>query len=333
MPRPQRAAAIGVRHWHTVPLYLRPLAAQDVPIIGVADPDMAAAEECAQRFGAKAYDDYRRMIEAEKPDFVVALGRHCDMPDAFRYLVEAGIPFVMEKPWGLDDKTVTELAALAEAKNAWVSAPFPMRYSHWGEVARRLVQSGELGTISHINFRFLQPGIERYLENGNPWVLTKAQGGGGALMNLGSHGFDLCRWITGEEPAVVAATMSHAIAGTEVEDYAHVTLRTPSGIIFNNEVTYTQPNRGEGERKVVAANAIVRGTLSAGDWGGAVSIERRDGSSETIEAAKPYVGGWDRVVIECVERLGRGEPPPMSAQDCARAIQLTDDAYRLAGEK
>jgi hypothetical protein len=39
------------------------------------------------------------------------------------------------------------------------------------------------------------------------------------------------------------------------------------------------------------------------------------------------------VVSECLDRLEKGGPPPMSARDCARAIQLTDDAYRLAGEK
>ena len=50
-----------------------------------------------------------------------------------------------------------------------------------------------------------------------------------ALLNLGIHGFDVCRYITGEEPKVVAAVTSHAIHKREVEDYAHVTLRTPSG--------------------------------------------------------------------------------------------------------
>ena len=56
------------------------------------------------------------MIEKTKPEFVVALGRHIAMPAEFRFLVDTGIPFLMEKPWGVDDKTVNELADLADAK-------------------------------------------------------------------------------------------------------------------------------------------------------------------------------------------------------------------------
>jgi hypothetical protein len=35
---------------------------------------------------------------------------------------------------------------------------------------------------------------------------------------------------------VISATLSDVVHGAEVEDYAHVTLRTPKGIIFHNEV-------------------------------------------------------------------------------------------------
>jgi len=29
--------------------------------------------------------------------------------------------------------------------------------------------------------------------------------------------------------------------------------------------------------------------------------------------------------------VGAGRPPPVTARDCARAVQLIHDAYRLAG--
>ena len=50
------------------------------------------------------------------------------MPAAFRFLVDAGISFLMEKPWGTDAKTVNELADLAESKKAWVPSSTPSRY-------------------------------------------------------------------------------------------------------------------------------------------------------------------------------------------------------------
>jgi hypothetical protein len=38
------------------------------------------------------------------------------------------------------------------------------------------------------------------------------------------------------------------------------------------------------------------------------------------------------VVKDCLDRIGRGEPPPATVHDCARAVSLTFDAYRMAGE-
>jgi hypothetical protein len=45
-----------------------------------------------------------------------------------------------------------------------------------------------------------------------------------------------------------------------------------------------------------------------------------------------YLGGWPRVVHECLDRLARNEPPPATPRDMACAATLAWDAYRLAGE-
>ena len=104
MSIPKRVAAIDVSHWHSAydASYLRVLRDLGCDIIGVSDRSERIASDRAQRFGSRPFTDYRRMIEATKPEFVIALGRHCDMPDTFRFLVGAGVPFVMEKPWGTD---------------------------------------------------------------------------------------------------------------------------------------------------------------------------------------------------------------------------------------
>ena len=333
--RPKRVAVIGAGHYHATlaPFYLKILQDEKLDIVGVHDPDRGVAEDRAKRCGSTPFTDYRAMIEKAKPEFVLSLNRHVDMPGPFRFLVDSGIPFLAEKPWGIDDKTVNELADYAEKKHAWATAPMSFRYSWWAETARKMVRSGELGTISHMLVRFNQPGIQRYIDEGNSWMLTKAQAGGGALLNLGFHGFDLCRYITGEEPKVISVVTSHSIWKREVEDYAFVTLRTPSGIVFLNEASYTFPSTGsDSERKIAAEKALVRATTT----GDGVQIIA-PGRNETLKAppaslGNGYVGSWPGVVKDCLDRIGRGEPPPASVRDCARAVALTFDAYRAAGE-
>lgn len=328
--RPQRVAVIGAGHYHATlaPFYLKILQNEKLDIVGVHDRDRAVAEDRAKRCGSTPYTDYRAMIEKTKPEFVLSLNRHVDMPGPFRFLVDAGIPFLAEKPWGIDDKTVSELAEYAEKKKAWATAPFSFRYSWWAETARKMARNGELGTISHMRVRFNQPGIQRYIDAGSGWMLSKAEAGGGALLNLGIHGFDLCRYITGEEPKVVSAVTSHAIWRREVEDYAFVTLRTPGGMVFLNEASYTFPTTGsDTEHMIAGEKALVRATAT----GDGVQIIG-PGRNETIEAPRGYVGSWAGVVKDCLDRIGRGEPPASPVRDCARAVSLTFDAYRAAGE-
>jgi predicted dehydrogenase len=330
MTMPNRIAVIDVSHWHSTydASYLKILQSLEREIVGVSDANEAIARDRAERFGSAPYTDYRRMIEETKPEFVIALGRHCDMPETFRYLVEAGIPFLMEKPWGVDADTVEGLARLAKERGAWVGVPFFTRYSFWAVRAKQMIEAGEFGAVSHIVFRMIRPTMQRYIEWDSPWMDKKAEAGGGALLNLGGHGFDIARFITGEEPEVVAAVVSHRVNRREVEDYGLATLRTPRGILFHNEVGYTMPtwpaNRSDAEQKVAGETALVR----AAPEGLHVLAPNRD---EIIPTPEGWQAGFGAAVRQALEAYGRGDPPPIPASECARAVRLIFDSYRAAG--
>jgi predicted dehydrogenase len=329
---PKRVAAIDVSHWHSAydASYLRILRDLGCDIVGVSDRAAPIANDRAQRFGSRPFTDYRRMIEATKPEFVIALGRHCEMPETFRFLVDAGIPFIMEKPWGTDPDIVADLARLAADKCAWVSVPFMVRYSFWAVTVKRMIAAGEFGKISHVVYRGIRPTMRRYVEWDSPWMADKSQAGGGALLNLGGHGFDIARFVTGEEPEVVSAVGSRQVHGAEVEDYALATMRTPSGILFHNEVGYTMPtwpaNQTDGEQKVAGERLLLR------------QVPRglqilAPGRHETIPQPPEWVAGYPRAVREALEAYGRGDPPPIPASECAHAVRLIFDSYRAAGER
>jgi len=82
-------------------------------------------------------------------------------------------------------------------------------------------------------------------------------------------------------------------------------------------------NLTDGERKVAGAKAILR---ESADGLHLVGPDR----DEAIAPQQGYVGGYRRVLIECLARLNAGEPPPITAEDCARAVTLIHDAYRVA---
>jgi predicted dehydrogenase len=325
--QPLRVAVAGVGHYHAAyyPVYLDLVKQHDGDLVAVADSDARLAEERARRFGGTAYADFRRMVEVERPDFVLGLGRHFEMPEICRYLIEAGVPFLMEKPWGTDAATVRELAALAEARNAWVATPFAFRYTRWAEIVLELKQRGELGTLSHMRFRMIRPGVQRYREQDSAWMLSKHEAGGGVLLNLGVHGFDLFRLVSGEEPEVVSAVTSNAVFGLEVEDYAAVALRTPGGAICHVEVGYTFPAAtGNDDERVIATDRLL-----LRDAAGGVTMTRAAGT-EFVAEPKGYVSLWSGVIADCLSRVRRGEPPPTTPLDTARAVGLVFEAYARA---
>jgi predicted dehydrogenase len=327
---PKRVAAIDVSHWHSAydASYLHILRDLGRDIVGVSDRSERIARDRADRFGGAAFTDYRQMMEATRPEFVIALGRHCDMPETFRFLVGAGVPFMMEKPWGADADTVADLASLAAERGAWVSVPFMSRYSFWAVTVKRMIAAGEFGKISHIFFRTIRPTMRRYIEWDSPWMADKPQAGGGALLNLGGHGFDMARFVTGEEPQVVSAVVSRQVHAGEVEDYALATLRTPSGILFHNEVGYTMPtwpaNLTDGEKKVAGERLLLR-EIPEG-----LHLLAPD-REEIIPQPERWEAGYPRAVKEALEAYGRADPPPIPASECAHAARLIFDSYRAAG--
>src|SRR5207237_7126132 len=91
-----KLAFIGASHWH-LPLYLEPaLQVPGVTIAGVADPDARVVDVLKAKLGCAGNTDFRELCRRVKPDFVIALGRHCDMADQARFLIAENIPFALE---------------------------------------------------------------------------------------------------------------------------------------------------------------------------------------------------------------------------------------------
>ena len=109
-----RVAAIGVTHWHSLydNAYLpKLLPMDDVQIVALHDEDPSITAHRVGELGGgiAAYTDYHAMLDAEKPDFVVGLGRHDQMAEIAHALLDRRIPFIMEKPMSHNARLVEGL--------------------------------------------------------------------------------------------------------------------------------------------------------------------------------------------------------------------------------
>jgi len=217
-----KIALIGVSHWH-VPLYLTDMSFSAV--IAVSDPNERIAHAFAEKLSCRAYTDYRKLVESEKPDFVFAFARHDQMRELALYLIDQGIPFSMEKPMGLSLKDVETIAQAAERKKHFIAIPFVWRYS---DTVNELKENILDGKIIHMNYRFIAGPPSRYLETSD-WMLKKETAGGGCMTNLGVHFIDMAMYLTGAEKADVLSSVYQYGKACEIEIYASSMVRMDTG--------------------------------------------------------------------------------------------------------
>ena len=317
-----RIAFTGVGHWH-LPLYLEPLAdIPDTEVVGVSDPDPAVARSVGERAGAPAFTDWRELVAETAPQFVFVLGRHVDMPEVVLGLLDAGIPFAVEKPAGVDASTAGELARRAREVGGFAAVPFVFRHSGMLELLRAL--PGDERPV-YLSFQFVAGSVERY-RGGNEWMLDPTLSGGGVMTNLGVHFLDLSRLLLGPDVAVSSSELSNALDGLAVEDHAAVVLRAP-GATSIVQTGYIYP----AAHKTFDLHFSIRTPrrhLAAWDESGFHVIT--DGGDPVFHPMPvSNVEYYPVFVRDVLRRVREGERPLADLDDMAGAARLLRDVYAL----
>jgi len=177
---------------------------------------------------------------------------HCCTPnDAHRDLLvaalQAGKHIYCDKPLTRTLDEAREVAVLAdETPDVIDRVTFNYRFAPATLRARQLVEEGFLGEIYHFRGAYLHAG---YLDPQRPrtWRLAMARSGGGAIMDLGAHIFDLVRSLVGDFAAVNAQLETRiserpdpktgAPAPVDVDDIAIAQVRTKSGAVGTIEAS------------------------------------------------------------------------------------------------
>lgn len=323
-----RVAVLEVGHWH-FPLYWPGLRAlPEACIVAVSDRQETVARRIGEELGVRWYTDVERLLAREEVEFAFAFGRHADMPTIATALIEAGVPFSMEKPMGLHWSQVRELARQARERNLFVAVPYTWRY---GEGIQRLLErkkAGEWREVHDFCFRLLAGPPHRYVQAGCQWMLEPSLSGGGCAINLLGHGLDLFMALTGEPILRVQAWMHSRPYGTPVEEVAWAVVETPSGAMGVVESSYSLPGEEQYERLLSLTTDAFHLTVT--DWNAeAVPLYRRDGQ---VEAFAPRGGPmtYPDYAREVVRRFRAGEPPLVGLEDMVRILAVLNAAYDSA---
>ena len=121
-----------------------------------------------------------------------------------RFLIDARIPFAMEKPCAISGAEAQDIADRAKPADHFAAVPYVARYCPIIDTIREVAADE---AIHYLMFKFVGGMVDRYHHQHVPWVIDRPQSGGGPLLNLGVHFLDLCRVLLNGADLTVTGTM------------------------------------------------------------------------------------------------------------------------------
>lgn len=323
-------------------------------VVGVADPVPALAAGHAEAVSGwqgpapAIHADWRRMIEACRPDAVdVCTPHHLHHAVACGCL-EAGVHVIVEKPIAVTLRAARRMLATAERASRVLAVAEQVRRWPGPRALAWAANGGPLGTpllccIQHVGGA-RRDSAAMTLPPPLPWRLDRLSAGGGVVMDIGVHMTDLLLRCFGPVRTVTATCRRFADPAyadgrrASVEDAALILLEFDSGL----RAMWTHAGRLAGEGVQNNSYYGTGGSLVApGFYPRAPRFTGPD--RETVQEAREFVGAYVAALAEAErERLfpawvmpgtdwAATDPLHQQERDLGVQLELADflDAIRL----
>jgi predicted dehydrogenase len=202
----------------------------------------------------RAYGSIHELIEAEKKlpadkriDFVsVATPNHTHFEIAAA-AAQAGFNVVCDKPMTFDLAQAEQLAKIVDESGV----VFGVSHNYTGNPlvrqARDMILAGELGEIQVVRSSYMQGWLRTRLElegqKQSAWRTDPSKSGiAGCFGDIGTHAYNLARYMTGLLPAEISCQLRTFEPGRKLDDYGMAVIRFENGAL--GTVTASQISHG-----------------------------------------------------------------------------------------
>jgi predicted dehydrogenase len=194
--------------------------AERCEVVAIASRDLARGREVAAELGiAHAYGSYEELLADPAIDAVyIPLPNHLHVPWTIK-AAEAGKHVLCEKPIGITAADAQLLIETRDRTGVRIQEAFMVRTHPQWLRAREIVHEGRIGELKaiygHFSYHLTDPANIR---NVLGW-------GGGGLLDIGCYPITTSRFVTGLEPARIAAVIERDPStgidrlGTAILDY------------------------------------------------------------------------------------------------------------------
>jgi predicted dehydrogenase len=195
-------------------------AVDQAQLCAVCDIDAPTVARRGEEFGVEGrFTDYRKMLAGDVEAVSVCVGNALHMKVASAAL-KAGKHVLLEKPMAMNAAEAARILA-ARKRGSVLQIGMVNRQRPESQVLREYVEAGHLGKIYHMKAVQIR---RRGIPGLGGWFTTKEQSGGGPLIDLGVHWFDLAMWLSGQWKPTAVSAMTYAKFGRDMKNYRYVSM-------------------------------------------------------------------------------------------------------------
>ena len=317
-------------------------------IAAVCDLDAKRLAALGDKWKAPSrFTDYRELLASDIDGVSVCVSNawHRDVAVA---ALEAGKHVLLEKPISLNCQEAMDICRAEAASKARIQVGMVNRQRPEVRLLRDWIEDGCLGEVYHMRSVWIR---RRGVPGLGTWFTSKKASGGGPLIDLGVHMFDLPMYLSGHwHPSRISA-MSYTKFGSRMEEYKYVHMHAgPPNLagVFDVEDYSTGFVRFHDRATMSfeiswAANAHEEQYVEIlGDKAGArvmngqplhILTEHQgriaDIAPKYDELANPWVSQMERFLSLC---RGKG-PPAATAAEGLTVMRLIDAIYTSSQER
>lgn len=324
----------GIAYRRTIPGMLK---AKNCRLVAVMDP--VNIERVASEFKvAKAYTSEQDLLgDPEVEAVYIASPVHCHLKQ-IQAAAAAGKHILCEKPLAMNLAQTKEAVAACKKAKVYLQEGYMMKFHGAHAAIKQMIDEGRLGRIVYMRAQLSC----WYPQMPGAWRQDPKLGGGGALIDMATHLYDLLAWFAGPVRRV-AAMVNTLVQDYKSDDASTTLLEFKSGAQATVDCFYCIPDAASRTRLEVYGSqgaALTEGTIGQSVGGVLESLQSADAAGYDAQQSKDVARKFQKVpfpkinpyTAECsyfADCILQGRPPALNdGRNATMIAELTDKAYR-----
>ncbi len=271
----------GIARRRTIPEGIVP--AQNAKLISVYDISAEANNDVAKEFNVTASSGMEDFLNSDIDAVYVASPANMHLEQVIA-CAKAKKHVLCEKPLGMTIAEAEKMIAVCKEEGVTLGTGFMMRFVTQHQAALKLVQDGKLGkpVYGRAQLSCWYPPME------GAWRQSPETGGGGSLMDMGSHCIDLLEMFFGELKSVSCFTNNN-VHSYESEDSAIVSLMFKNGAMATVDTYFCIPDNSSKnilELYGSKGSILAKGTIGQGAAGEMIAYLEGDDAGYDAEQTR-----------------------------------------------